>query len=374
MTKLRFSFLAVLFVPLVLLAQTGPVIMSPYLQAVTTNSAYVLVESLTADPITVEFGTSATYGHRASTESMERTTENTIVHNVKLDGLSPNTLYYYHVLRATVNPSGGMFHTAPNPGTPFRFAWMADFRTNVTVHDSIALLVAAADPVMSVYGGDLCLRSTYASFKEQFFRPNELALIANVPFYNAPGNHEGWKENTKAFTQAPSSASGTQDYFSFDYGDVHVLIVNNEIPYDEGTPQFQFAQADLAGSTKPWKIVAAHKPAYCAGGHAEDNEMKIMTTKIFEPNKVDLVLGGHSHFFQHNLVNGIHHFILGSVGAPLYNPGKAEYTVKAAKAYNYGIFDVTPTTLVLNVYDERNELLDSLTLNKPAPNERGTRR
>lgn len=372
--KIRFSLLMVFVLPLVLVAQTGPILMSPYLQAATTSSIYVLVESSGTDPLMVEYGSSTRYGRRARTESTEKTTADTYIHNIRLDSLQPNTQYHYRVLQSTVNPSGGTFRTAPNPGTPFRFAWMADFRTNVTVHDTIAPLVAAAKPVMSLYGGDLCLRSTYSSFKEQFFRPNELALIANVPFYNTPGNHEGWKENTKAFTQAPSSASGTQDYFSFDYGDVHVLIVNNEIPYGEGTPQFQFAQADLAGSAKPWKIVAAHKPAYCAGGHPEDDEMKIMTTKIFEPNKVDLVMAGHSHFFQHNLVNGIHHFILGSVGAPLYAPGKAEYTVKTAKEYNFGIFDVTPTTLILNVYNERNELLDSLTLTQPAPNERGMKR
>jgi predicted phosphodiesterase len=251
---------------------------------------------------------------------------------------------------------------------------LADFRTNVAVHDSIAQLVPGFNPVMSLYGGDLCARSTYSSFKSQFFRPFQLSLIANVPFYNAPGNHEGWTVNTKAFTQAPASPSGTQDFFSFDYGDVHVLVLNNEVPYGEESPQYQFALTDLAASTRPWKIVAAHRPAYCAGGHNEDSTMKILTSRIFEPHKVDLVLGGHSHFFQHNLVNGIHHFVLGSVGAPLYNPANAAYTLKSAKAYNFGVFDVTPAKLVLNVYNERNELLDSLILTKPAPGDRDPRR
>jgi predicted phosphodiesterase len=360
-------FLILFFIPLLVAAQSGPILMSPYLQAATENSIYVLVESATPDPVTVEFGPSVAYGSRASTESLEKTTENTYVHNIRLDGLSPNTQYHYRVLLSSLASPGGTFRTAPKPGTPFRFVWMADFRTNVAIHDSIAVRVAEANPVMSLYGGDLCASSSYSSFKQQFFRPHELALISRVPFFNTPGNHEGWKENTRAFTQAPSSASGTQDYYSFDYGDVHVLVVNNEVPYKEGSPQFVFAQDDLSKSTKPWKIVAAHSPAYCAGGHNEDDEMKTMTQKIFEPNKVDLVMAGHSHFFQHNLVNGIHHFILGSVGAPLYNPSTAPYTLKSLKAYNYGIFDVTPTALVLNVYNERNELLDSLTLSKPGP-------
>jgi predicted phosphodiesterase len=274
-------------------------------------------------------------------------------------------VYHYRALQGGGSSAISSFRTAPNPGTPFRFVWLADFRTNVAVHDTIAAHASELNPVMSLYGGDFCAKSTYASFKEQFFRPNQLALSARVPFFNSPGNHEGWKENTKAFTQAPSSPSGTQDYYSIDYGDVHVLVLNNEVPYGEGTPQFTFAQEDLRRTTKPWKIVAAHRPAYCAGGHNEDSTMKILTTRIFEPNKVDLVLAGHTHFFQHNLVNGIHHFVIGSVGAPLYNLGSAPYVVRAAKEYNYAVFDVTPTTLTLRVLNEKKILLDSLTLNKP---------
>ena len=353
------------FIPLFLWAQTGPTRMSPYLQAVTPHSIYVLVESSWSQPVTVEYGKTTPYDKNAQTESHEQTTEGTYVHNIQLSGLDPNTTYHYRARQGGDVSADASFRTAPNPGTPFRFVWLADFRTNVSVHDSFSLLAANAQPLMALYGGDLCARSTYASFKEEFFRPNELAFIARVPFFNAPGNHEGWKQNTKAFTQSPASPSGTQDYYSFDYGDVHVLMLNNEIPYDEASPQFKFAQEDLARTTKPWKIVGAHRPAYCAGGHNEDARMKKITVRVFEPNHADLVLGGHTHFFQHNLVNGIHHFVLGSVGAPLYNVGSAPYVVKSAKEYNYGVFDITPTSLILNVYNEKNVLLDSLTLNKP---------
>jgi predicted phosphodiesterase len=363
--KVAHVFAAMSLFPLILLAQSGPMLMSPYLQAVTTNSIYVLVESLSGDPVIVEYGSTTAYSDKAQTESQEQTSEGTIVHNIHLTGLAANSVYHYRARQGEGFSADAIFHTAPDPGTPFRFAWLADFRTNVAVHDTIALHAFEANPLMSLYGGDLCANPGYASFKEQFFRPNELALIAQVPFFNVPGNHEGWTQNTKAFTQSPASASGTQDYYSLDYGAVHVLMLNTQIPYDEESPQFKFAQADLAQTTKPWKIVGVHKPAYCAGGHNEDAGVKIMTEKIFEPNKVDLVVAGHSHFFQHNIVNGIHHFVLGTVGAPLYNPGSAPYTVKSAKEYDYGIFDVTPTSLTLRVYNEKYVLLDSLSLSRP---------
>jgi predicted phosphodiesterase len=241
---------------------------------------------------------------------------------------------------------------------------MADCRTGTAVHDSISRRIAEANPVVSLYGGDLCLNSSYSMFKAQFFMPSELNLISRVPFFNTVGNHEKWSPNTQAFTQAPTSASGTQAYYSFDYGDMHVLVLNNEIPDDATSPQYQFARTDLSTTKRAWKVVICHRPAYCAGGHGDDKDMKIMSETIFEPNHVDVVLSGHSHFFQHNLVNGIHHMVLGSAGAPLYDLGTAPYVVKAAKDYSFGIVDVSPTSFRMMVYNERGMPLDTLILNK----------
>ena len=387
---LALSFLLLTAIFTSVFAQSGTLVMAPYLQAVTTKSIYVLVESTSADTLAVAYGTTTSYGFHARTESIEETTEHTFVHNVKLSGLHPNTLYHYQALLAGSASEDASFRTAPNPGTGFRFAWMADCRlakypSFVTasipgtgflfawmasrtwggeIHDTISKRIADANPVMSLYGGDLCINSSYSAFKEQFFRPNERALIAHVPFFNTPGNHEKWTPNTKAFTQAPESPSGTQEYYSFDYGDMHVLVLNNEVDYSEGSPQYRYAQYDLSSTSKPWKVVIYHRPAYCAGGHGEDSKMITMSEKIFEPNHVDVVMNGHSHFFQHNLVHGIHHMVLGSAGAPLYTLSTAPYVVKAAHDYSYGIIDVTPTSFNMMVYNDKGMLLDTLLLKK----------
>jgi hypothetical protein len=345
-------------------AQSSTLIMPPYLQAVTANSIYVLVESTSADTLSVEYGGSSAYGSRARTESIEQTTERTFVHNVRIGGLAPNTVYHYRAVLSDTVSQEASFRTAPNPGTGFRFAWMADCRSGVAIHDTISKRIADANPVMSLYGGDLCINSSYSAFKEQFFRPDERALIARVPFFNSPGNHEKWSPNTKAFTQAPASPSGTQDYYSFDYGDMHVLVLNTEIDHSEGSPQFLYAQSDLSSTSKPWKVVIYHKPAYCAGGHGENSKTITLSEKIFEPNHVDVVMNGDSHFFQHNLVHGIHHMILGSAGAPLYEIGKAPYVVKTAREYCYGIIDVTPTTFTMMVNNDKGMPLDTLLLKK----------
>jgi len=364
--KLSFIFLLCLSSCSYSRQQLGSMLMSPYLQAVTTGSVYVLVESSSADPVTVEYGPTTAYGKSARTESVESTTNSTYVHNVKLSGLESNTVYHYRALQQRSASADASFRTAVPPGTNFRFAWMADCRTGTTVHDSISLRIIEAKPAMALYGGDLCISSSYGAFKSQFFRPNQLAESGRIPFFNAPGNHEGWSTNTKAFTQAPASLSGTQDYHSFDYGDMHVLVLNTQLDYDEGSPQYLFAQSDLSTTKRVWKIVIAHKPAYCAGGHGEDDDGKTMTTKIFEPNHVDMVIAGHSHFYQHNLVNGIHHMIIGTAGAPSHSPSTASYTLKSIEDYNYAIVDVSPASFKMVVYNDRGAVLDSLTLTKPA--------
>jgi predicted phosphodiesterase len=344
--------------------QPGPMLMPPYLQAVTANSIYVLVESSSSDPVTVEFGPTVAYGKSARTESIELTTNSTYVHNVKLSGLEPNTLYHYRARQEGGVSGDASFRTAVLPGSSFRFAWMADCRTGNAVHDTISRRILQADPVVDLYGGDLCISSTYGAFKSQFFRPNQLAESARIPFFNAPGNHEGWSANTKAFTQAPASPSGTQDYYSLDYGDMHVLVLNTQLDYDKGSPQYLFAQKDLSSTKRVWKIVIAHKHPYCAGGHGEDDDLKTMATRVFEPNHVDMVISGHSHFYQHNLVNNIHYMIIGTAGAPLYSLSTAPYVLKSVRDYNYAIVDVSPVSFKMVVYNDRGAVLDSLTLTK----------
>jgi len=191
-------------------------------------------------------------------------------------------------------------------------------------------------------------------------------LDARVPFMNAAGNHESWSPNTQAFTENIADTSGTQEYYSYDYGDIHFVCINNELPYTVGSPQYDFVAKDLAATKQPWKIVYFHKPAYGSGGHGEDAAMKAMTTALFEPNKVDLVLAGHSHFYQHNLVNGIPHLVIGGGGAPLVPPVDAPYTIKSAKAYDYAMVDVTPNSLHLVVYDDAGNVIDTLDLAKVA--------
>jgi hypothetical protein len=340
--------------------------MTPYVQAVTTNSIYVTVECSSTSVATVQYGATNGYGSVATTESYLATTASpvTCVHRIKLTGLSPNTQYHYRATHDGVTWSlDSTFYTAVPPGTPFRFASYADTRTQTSIHNTIAGLAKAANPRFTLLCGDVCGDTTYNTYKNEWFVANELALQAVAPTYNAPGNHETWGTNTKAFFQSPASTSGTQAYYSFDYGDAHIVSVNNQVDYSVGGTQYNWVQGDL-GSTQPWKIVFFHYSAYVAGGHGEEPTMIQWSNNLFAPKNVDLVLTGHSHFYQHNLVNGINHYVLGTAGAPFATLGSAPYVIKSALEYHYAIIDVTPTTLHMEVITNNGTLLDQLDLVK----------
>lgn len=367
MTRHRFMLICILLAAISVLPATATMLMTPYLQAVSQRNVFVLVECDTPLPVTVEYGTKTRYGKTAFTRQALPTdaTPPTYVHRVELTGLKPNTRYHYRAKQDGEWTVDVVFSTAVKPGIPFRFAWLADTRTQTAIHAKIAAAIKAASPRFSLYGGDLCGDGSYASFKKEFFLPEQLALAAEVPFFNATGNHEGWRTNTMAFTQAPASPSGVQEYYSFDYGNVHFLALNTQLPVDAQSAQYRYAMADLASTRQPWKIVYLHSHPYCAGGHGEVAELKTMAEKVFVPNGVALVFSGHSHFFEHSLVEGIHYFIIGSAGAPLYDPGTAPYLVKSAKDYNYALIDVTHESLTVTVKNAEGKLLDSLAL--PAP-------
>ena len=347
-------------------ASQDKILMTPYLQSVSTNSVYIMVESDTRDTVWVDYGRTATYGRIAFTSLIVPTMAKvpTFIHRIQLKSLKPNSAYYYQARQGTAHSNGSVFHTAVEPGTSFRLLFMADFRTNTSIHDKIARLASDTYPQVAVYGGDLCVNGDYSSWKKEFFRSPELDLISKVAFFNATGNHEGNGPNTKAFLQNPESASKSQQYYSFDYGDLHVLVLNTEIDMKPGSPQYEFAKEDLAASSTSWKIVVSHSPAYCSGGHGEDTSMVRMTKDLFEPNNVNLVLSGHSHFYEHNLVNGIHHLVIGSVGAPLYDPEKANYTLVFLKDYCWAVMDVKYSRLTLTVYNAKNQKLDTVDLKK----------
>lgn len=379
------------------------ILMKPYLQALTDSSVIVMIECDNEKSAVVEYNVTRRNDHsliqKAITLFSVKTDAGrkaTYVHRILLTGLTSSTVYQYRAIHESDTTDLIEFKSAAKSSNnaytniKVRMAVMGDCRSNKDMHHLLALEIAKRNPDFSVYLGDLCFSSKYASWKEEFFVDAELDLISKVPFFNSVGNHEGWKQNTWAFQQTPCQGEpcnyvGGKDmkpWYSVTYANVLILVLSTLHDCDPGSEQWNFAKQVLedwnrlygndnasknAGSPntgKIWKFVAIHHPAYCYGGHGENNEMIRATKELFEPNGIDFVLGGHSHFYQHNKVNNIRHMVFGGGGAPLATPEKSNYTLKSVRDYNYAIFDFDKNKLKMTVYDIHSNILDELILEK----------
>lgn len=339
------------------------VIMSPYLQAITPTSVTIMAECNNTSQVRVLYGENENMEMNRSTTFYEptETTPETFVHRIQLEGLKPNTKYYYKVIQDGVDTYTKTFKTPPATGL-LKVAVMGDGRSQPNVFGEISAQVRATKPDFVIMTGDLCFDSKYKSFKDEFFVPEFLNLGSSYCFFNAVGNHEGFSKNTKAFTQAPLSASGRQDYYSFEIGDALFIILSTETSCKKGTPQYAFLEKELKQTTKKWKIVAFHKSAYVGGGHNEYKPMVKVSEELFEKYKVNLVLNGHSHFYQRNEVKGITHLTLAGGGAPLYTPKPTKYTVKSAKEHHYGYFEIDGHIIRFKVINKDGKEIDNFTL------------
>ena len=123
-------------------------------------------------------------------------------------------------------------------------------------------------------------------------------------WYGALGNHDndmipsGDKNNYQK--KFPNQNTW---YFSFNYQNIHFLVVDTESIYTMGSPQYNFIKNDLStansNSSIKWKVVILHKDMYASeGGHSPLDSLRDVLHPLFDQFKVDLVIQGHNHNYQ----------------------------------------------------------------------------
>jgi hypothetical protein len=125
------------------------------------------------------------------------------------------------------------------------------------------------------------------------------------------GNHED--QSSEGFSGYMSHFGLSQTYYSYNYQDVHVLVMDTDVnSYSSGSAQRNFVQNDLqSASTNPnikWIIVYLHKPLYtspntcssssCSNTGSEITNLRNGFHPMFDQYGVDLVLQGHVHNYQ----------------------------------------------------------------------------
>src|SRR4029450_1136767 len=100
--------------------------------------------------------------------------------------------------------------------------------------------------------------------------------------------------------EAGGVASGTEAYYSFDYGNIHFICLDSfDTPRSATGAMAQWLQRDLADTTQDGIIAFWHHPPYSKGSHDSDTQTPLIEMRqnflpILEAGGVDLVLSGHS--------------------------------------------------------------------------------
>ena len=142
-------------------------------------------------------------------------------------------------------------------------------------------------------------------------------ILRNTVVWPTMGNHEGHTSDSadesgpyyEAYVlpregEAGGVASGTEAYYSFDYANVHFVILDSyESDREPGGTMLTWLSEDLAATDQEWLIAYWHHPAYTKGSHDSDYEGQLIDMRenalpILEAHGVDLVLAGHSHIYE----------------------------------------------------------------------------
>lgn len=329
---------------LVLGVQAQDLIRGPYQQNATTNSIKIMWR--TSEPTVgwVKIGDTPDNLDRVFTEG-----SSVKDHNVLVTGLSPYTQYYYAIGYDDVTLSSGDDHrilTNKEYGdTTGLRVWVIGDAGKANVPQAMArdafLEHTKDNPVdfMIMLGDNAYQDGKDSEYQKKVFE-SEYAykeILKYLHYYPTPGNHDYNILRANSLLdyldptidkgpyydihelpkngEAGGVPSGTEIYYSYDYGHVHFIVLNSETftwTTNNASPMKNWLKKDLAANKLPWTVVYFHQPPYSSGSHSTDTfyefmmgNMRKYIIPILEKAGVDLVLSGHSHVYERSyLING----------------------------------------------------------------------
>ena len=343
----------------------------PYLLYPGNNTKMLIMwQTIATNTCTVDYGTDLNYSI-GSKPTVEYGSAHQ--HKITLDALTPSTKYFYKVTTNNSTVKTGSFMSgATDTATAVSFYAYGDTRTYPSVHNTIAqriLTEIAADTKSQsfiVTSGDLVSDgNTEAIWTSEFFDPQYTSIqgmMSQLPYLASMGNHEGQGTLFAKYFPYPMFTSGRY-YYSFDYGSVHVTVLDQYTTLTSGSVQYTWLVNDLAASSKPWKIILCHEPAYTAWGasgvHSNNTTMQTAVQPLCEKYGVQFIIAGHNHFYSRFNINNVMHITSGGGGAPLYIPSTQANMVKMDGSNHFCKIDINNNTLTFTAKKSTGAIIET---------------
>ena len=242
-----------------------------------------------------------------------------LYHQVRFDGLKPDTRYVYRVRAADGWSEWLPFRTAKAEFAPFRFIYLGDTQNDILEIGSRVIRSAfkeAGPAALVVHAGDLVAQREVKVHDDEWGEWTEAGgrAFAMTPQLPATGNHEyvdhilpGGKESrvlgphwALQFALPDNGAEGVKatSYF-VDYQGVRFIVLDGTAALDLGglEAQTRWLDAALASSPARWNVALFHQPIYTCARPQDTEELKAAWKPIFDARSIDLVLQGHDHCY-----------------------------------------------------------------------------
>ncbi|MEC7945953.1 MAG: metallophosphoesterase [Myxococcota bacterium] len=293
------------------------------------------------------------------------------VHIADMEGLQPDTIYAYRVQSGATEGTVHEFRTAPGPRAATRIAWMADNQEGADRFATHVRHLSARAPDLLVVAGDIVAdMDALSQWRDDWWAPlEERGFASTVPVLVARGNHDRHHPYAYAYTALP----GNEDFYSFRYGSVFVIVLDTQQPMSNQPhplDQAGFIQEALAGAdatSADFRVAVFHQAPYTNIRQDSSDGNAGVRSVWMEPLKaggVDLVIGGHYHSYQRGELDGVTHVVVGGGGSTLLSGPEEElwtHMTLLERAWHYSVMDVVDGQLSWVTYDIDDQVLDRFT-------------
>ncbi len=262
-----------------------------------------------------------------------------------------------------------LFALSPVPGArgedtavPGIMAVYGDSRGSPDIHRKIVEGILRFKSRVVFHTGDLVNRGAdekdWADFKV-IIAP----LTAKAEFFPVRGNHDvGSSYYFDTFT-----LPGNEKWYTVDRQGVHFILLDTNSRLTPGSDQYRWLEAELqrSGGKDTFVAVILHHSPFSTGIFPDEKGLQKKIAPLFEKYAVDIVFGGHHHFYERQRVRDVTYIVTGGGGDPLHF--QLHYSADSAvfmNVHHFCIFHVSGDELVLSAYDVDLNPIDQFRIRK----------
>lgn len=364
-------------------------------------------------------------GSPANVTSQQTFRDPGFIHTVTITGLEPNSFYFYKcgneyeswsdVLWLRTNPSSENYTDSETSEINTKWIIYGDMGVRgPPASQSTATRVTnevASGSQLVLHIGDISYARGYAYIWEQFFTLIE-SIASHVPYMINIGNHE--YDHTTGGQNDPSGATGNGFHpiwgnygddssgecsvpmyyrffapdngndiywYSFDFGNIHFIMMSTEHDYTKGSEQYNWIEQDLQQVNRqrtPFIVFGGHRAMYESELYPSQWAVALGLRQSLEDllyeYKVDVAFWGHYHSYERTCAaykgecneDGTTHIVVGTAGAWLDGENyytKQEWTEKFIADFGYCRVTTTRNEMTIQfIHNEDGSIGDEVVL------------